>query len=108
MRKERYNRESMAEQMRKRRLDALVSEYTNPERIVCPMCGTNIVGPRKAERFHGVCEQCLLKARQSAVAQQQAELEEKRRYDAARQKLLRTRNEMGLPHPRKRIEIRFD
>lgn len=99
---------SGAERMRLERLERLTREYANPGRAYCPLCGNSVIDQSSSvETYYGVCRKCLTDARTRAIAQQQGELDAKRRYDAARKRLERTKKSMGIPCTNERFEPIF-
>lgn len=89
---------SKADEIRAERLERLIAAWCQPAPTLCPMCGRNVVtGTGIAGKSYGVCLECYTEAKTRAMKQQQSELDAKRKYDAARKMLERTKRDMGLP-----------
>lgn len=88
---------SRADEIRAERLERLIAAWCKPAPAICPRCGRNAVTDNIAGKSYGVCLECYIEARTRAVVQHQSELDAKRKHDAARKKLERTKRAMGLP-----------
>lgn len=89
---------SAADEIRAERLERLIAAWCQPAPSLCPICGRNVVTDTGiAGKSYGVCLECYTEARTRAIVQHQSELDAKRRNDAARKKLERTKRAMGEP-----------
>ena len=90
----RLGRSPHAVKMKCQRLGIRVSKYTREDRRICPRCGRPITEGTKAAA-RGVCRVCYEADKADVMAEQEALLRERRRYDSAKHRIREMRKGGG-------------